>query len=419
MVRDPERFGRNVLQFSNPRLFETRLLDILDAVPMHVRLDHALDSTPTLNVLNSALTKAGMTGGPNTIINLAFRIAQLGVPVRLVTTVETSTMDTQWFLKHVSELLGTEMLAQVPIVSAADPKNPLSIGLNDVFLASHWTTAQQLKSVLPKMKNERFFYILQEFEPGFYSWSSNYALAVETYGMDFYPIINEKLLARHMFASGLGRLGEKSIQDSAIIFEPAVDGRIFKPNSDQTISANRPRRLLFYARPTNARNMFGLGIAALREATKSKELEAWDILAIGGRGSVPQMALNNGLVLKAAPWMNYDGYAGMLREADVLLCPMLSPHTSYPVLEMPATGGLSVTNTFSFKTREELETLSDGIVATEPTVEGLSAGIVDAVYRVNRGRIRNSSLNMARDWGSTLTPAAAQIAELFASITTS
>jgi hypothetical protein len=79
--------------------------------------------------------------------------------------------------------------------------------------------------------------------------------------------------------------------------------------------------------------------------------------------------------------MDYEGYARSLREADVLLCPMLSPHTSYPVLEMAASGGLSVTNTFANKTRAALEALSANIVAREPTIEALAEGLVEAARR--------------------------------------
>jgi hypothetical protein len=114
--------------------------------------------------------------------------------------------------------------------------------------------------------------------------------------------------------------------------------------------------------------------------------------------------------------MDYEGYARSLRDADVLLCPMLSPHTSYPVLEMVATGGLSVTNTFETKTRAALQALSDNIVASEPTVEGLAAGLIAAADRVNKRQTRTASINMARDWAVTLDPAAERLARLFASL---
>jgi len=408
---DPERFGRNLMQFTNRKLFEQRLVDVLDAVPMHVAVDPALPGRPHLNVLNSALTRNGMTGGPNTIVNLALRIARLGVPVRLVTTVATSTMDPAWFRTHAIQLVGDPNLPDVPVVTAAEPRQPLTIGPRDLFLATHWTTAQQLKRVLPRMAVQQFFYMLQEFEPAFYAWSSNYALALETYGMDFWPVFNESLLADYMLGQGLGRFADPALRERATIFEPAIEERLFHPPGAR--APGRPNRLLFYARPTNTRNMFGLGLTALRQASADPAFAGWEFLAIGGRGSVPPMDLQAGHRLQPAAWMDYDGYARSLREADVLLCPMLSPHTSYPVLEMAASGGLSVTNTFATKTRQALEALSNNIVAAEPTVEAMAEALIAAAKRVNAGRPHIASINMARDWATTLDPAAVRMAGLF------
>jgi O-antigen biosynthesis protein len=394
--RDPERFGRNLMQFTNRTLFEQRMVDVLDAVPMHVAVDPAMQGLAHLNVLSSALTRNGMTGGPNTIVNLALRIARLGVPVRLVTTVATSTMDPAWFRTHSVHLVGDPNLPEVPIVTAAAPGRPLTIGPRDMFLATHWTTAQQLKAVLPRMAIQQFFYMLQEFEPAFYAWSSNYALALETYGMNFWPVFNESLLASYMFGQGLGRFADPALRERATIFEPAIEERLFHPPS--AAGPLRPNRLLFYARPTNTRNMFGLGLTALRRAAADPAFAGWQFLAIGGRGGVPPLHLHAEHVLQPAGWMDYDGYAQSLREADVLLCPMLSPHTSYPVLEMAASGGLSVTNTFATKTRQALEALSANIVAAEPTVEAMTEGLIAAARQVNAGRPRVASINMARFW---------------------
>jgi hypothetical protein len=412
--RDPERFGHNLLQFTSPALFEQRLIDVLDAVPMHITIDSAASGRPHLNVLSSALTRSGMTGGPNTIINLALRIARLGVPVRLVTTVATSTLDPDWFHTHATQLVGGLDLPPVPIVTAADSARPLAVGPRDIFLATHWTTAQQLKALLPRMAVQQFFYMLQEFEPAFYAWSSNYALALETYSLDFWPIFNEALLAKYMFGLGFGRLADPELQQRATIFEPAIEERLFRPPI--VAEPGRPKRLLFYARPTNTRNMFGLGLMALRQAAADPAFAGWQFLSIGGRGSVPPLSLRDGHVLRPVDWMDYESYARSLGQADVLLCPMLSPHTSYPVLEMAASGGLSVTNTFATKTRAELERLSRNIIATEPTVEALAAGLIAAAQRANAGYPRVASIDMARDWAVTLDPAALRVAELFGAL---
>jgi len=338
-------------------------------------------------------------------------MARLGVPVRLVTTVATSELDPAWFRKHARQLVGDPNLPDVPIVTAAEATRPLPIGVNDMFLATHWTTAQQVKDVLPRMAMRQFFYMLQDFEPGFYAWSSNHARALETYGLDFWPVFNESLLAAYMLGHGFGRLGDPMLHDRATVFEPAIEERLFHPPARR--DPGRPKRLLFYARPTNSRNMFGLGLMALRLASADPAFAGWEFLSIGGRGSVPPLALRGGHMLLPEAWMDYEGYARSLQQADVLLCPMLSPHTSYPVLEMAASAGLSVTNTFETKTRAALEALSDNIVAAEPTVEAMAEGLLAAAERVNGGPARTASINMPRDWAETLDPAAQRLAGLF------
>jgi hypothetical protein len=382
---------------------------------MHVTVETSEALPPTLNVLSSALTISGMTGGPNTIINLALRIARLGVPVRLVTTVQSSTLSPAWFRGHAAQLIGQTGLPDVPIVTAAESGLPLAVGHRDIFLATHWTTAQQLKAVLPRMAVPQFFYMLQEFEPAFYAWSSNYARALETYGLDFWPIFNQSFLADYMLGQPIGRLADPLIRERATIFEPAVEERLFYPPENQAEA--RPKRLLFYARPTNTRNLFGLGVMALRQASAHPAFAGWEFLAIGGRGGVPTMRLAGPHVLWPAEWMDYEGYASSLRQADVLLCPMLSPHTSYPVLEMAASGGLSVTNIFATKTRAALEGLSENIIATEPTVEAMTAALIAAAQQVNGGRNAAPSINLPRDWAASLGPAAERVASLFRQLT--
>lgn len=412
LLRDPEAFARNVLQFTNPALFEQRLIDVMNAVPMHVRFDPGLDQTPRLNVLDSAWTQSGMTGGPNTVINLAVRIAREGIAVRLVSTVQPNRINPAWFQHHAASLAGDGGKVDLTLASAVHPDQPLTLGPGDGFLATHWTTAQQLQDVLPLLPIRQFFYMLQEFEPGFYPWSSNYARAVETFGMDFWPIVNEAMLADFLFCQPLGRLTDPIIRNRAMVFEPAVDATLFYP-SLVAAATDRPRRLLFYARPTNTRNMFGIGLMALRQIASEPAFADWEFLSIGSRGGVGDLSLGGGRVLRRAPWMDYAAYGELLRQADLLLCPMLSPHTSYPVLEMAACGGLSVTNSFATKTPAGLAALSQSIIGVDPTVAGFAEGLLRGARRINAGTPRDGTLTMARDWGLALDPVARRVADVF------
>ena len=407
--RDPQAFALNLMQVTHPALFRKRLIDIMNPAPLHLRVDPSLAGN-RLNVLNPGLSAEGMTGGPNTILNLAVRIARTGIPVRLVTTVSPSEVSEAWLRTHLAELLGGD-IPDMPIATASVAAAPLTVGPDEIFMATHWTTAQQLKPVLPQMRVRQFLYMLQEFEAGFYAWSSNYALALETYGMDFWPITNERLLAEHFFAQAVGRFADPEFRERLTTFEPAIDSRVFHPSTGQ--ATPQRRRLLFYARPSNHRNLFGIGLEALRLASEDPAMAEWELLAIGGRGGVPEIALAGGHVLRPATWRGYVAYGDQLRDADVLLAPMLSPHTGYPALEMAACGGIAVTNVFSVKTFAALSALSDNIVATEATVEGMAAGVLRAVRMVNStDSPRQGSLNLPNDWAETLDPAATRLAKV-------
>ena len=84
-----------------------------------------------------------------------------------------------------------------------------------------------------------------------------------------------------------------------------------------------------------------------------------------------------------APWLDLAGYAEQMRESDILLSLMLSPHPSYPPLEMAACGGLAVTTTFANKTPEALAELSANIIGVAPTLEDVAAGLEAAVARLD------------------------------------
>jgi O-antigen biosynthesis protein len=417
MLRDdPETFAANLLQFTNPARFRDRLVDVQTATPMHVRIDLALADRPALNVMQPILSPVSMTGGPNTIITLAYQLAREGVPVRIVTTRGNGETDPVWFRQHLLALTGAaEYPASLQVAFAGASQSPLRIGPSDMFLATHWTTAQQVKAVLPNMESKQFFYLIQDFEPGFHAWSSNYALALETYSLDFIPVINERMLSDYLAGQAIGRFSEPDFAASALVFEPAIDATLFHPAPQTDRARRRSRRLLFYARPTNQRNMLGIGLHALRAAITGGAFAnaAWEFLAIGGRGSLPDLDLGGGHVLRPAPWEDYAGYARQLRDADILLCPMLSPHTSYPVLEMAASGGVAVTNSFATKTPERLAKISENIIAALATIEGFTAALTEAAARIRHDRIAKGRPGLPGDWNAALTPVTQEMTRLF------
>jgi hypothetical protein len=406
LARDPEAFGRNLRQITDPAGFIDALIDVPDLKPLQLSVSESLP--PAFNIVLAKIAPGEMTGGPNTALNLAAHLAASGVQVRLISADIPIAGDRSWFASHLAKLSGLPDSATQIHLAGSD--EICRIGADDMFVATYWTTAHQVAAALPRLRKKEFFYLIQDFEPGFYPWSNRYAMALQTYAMPIKPVINEATLAAHFFDGGIGRFGADLRRESCLIFAPALDRALFHPQAENA-AREGPKKLLFYARPSNPRNLFGLGLAALRQAVAEGVFAGdWAFWAIGAGGALPELDLGQGHRLRLAPWRDYQDYAASLRQADILLCPMLSPHTSYPALEMAASGGLAVTNAFSAKTAEKLAAISPNIVAVEASIAGFAAGLRKAVARV--AVPRDGAMSLPRDWAeafAAIVPAMVEI----------
>lgn len=339
-----------------------------------------------------------MSGGPNTALHLGARVAARGIPVRIVATQGPVDSDLAALRAHAIGLAGlSEVAGDLTFESVAQPPMPLRLGRHDVLLATWWPTAHIARAALEATASREFLYLIQDFEPAFYPASSNAALAMATYDFPMRAIFNESLLQEHFRANRVGRFASPAVLDQSIVFEPAVDRALFRPSP-----RTGPRRLLFYARPMNARNAFELGLLALREAVQRGAFDAdWELSSIGDQ--VPELDLGAGRKLRPIPWQSFAEYAALLGRSDALLSLMLSPHTSYPPLEMAAAGGTVVTNVFGVKTASSLATLSSRIVAVEPSVEAL-AGALALVAAGPRNLSMTADLNAPSSWDLSLEP---------------
>jgi hypothetical protein len=304
-------------------------------------------------------------------------------------------------------------------VTIADGRNteaPLQIGENDVFLATAWWTAQMIHHQLGRIKVKRFFYLIQDFEPGLHAWSTDYALALETYSMDIIPIFNTELLRDYFSENRIGVFRDTHYSNRSMAFDPAIDRNHFyfvpKP-------ADRRRRLLFYARPGIAqRNLFEIGLAALHRAAANGVFsqESWELLYIGEQ--LPPTDLPRGIRIDPYPWLDFKSYAELMRSSDILLSLMLSPHPSYPPLEMASCGNVVITNTFACKTKEKLHEYSPNIIATEPYItavyEALRAG-VDMV----RGGVndRSDQSVLPATWGDAFATVIPELSRQWSELT--
>ena len=371
--------------------------------PLNLVVAPQLVNEPRLNLLVPGLAMRHLSGGPNTALEIAGRLALSGVRVRLISTEFAFDEDLAPFRAHMRGLLGTDLPADVQLVSANDRAVPLAIGARDLFMATAWWTAQQAKYAVRHTQHSRFVYLIQDYEPLFHPASTQQALAEETYSLDHLPVVNSQWLHEFLVRERIGRFADPAFVERSLVFQPAVDRTLFFPALDRSTRARR--RLLFYARPTGGlRNLFELGVAALEKAVADGTLdpERWELVGMGE--SFEAVSLGRGATLVPAPWLDLAGYAQQMRESDILLSLMLSPHPSYPPLEMAACGGLAVTTAFANKTPEALAELSANIIGIPPTLEGISEGLEAAVARLDdvEGRRAAAAINLPASWRSSL-----------------
>ena len=338
-------------------------------------------------------------------------LAAKGVSIRFVSTDAPVDADSAPFWDHVRTLTRIDRApSNMELVDAHDRSRTTSIGANDLFMATAWWTAQQAKYATRLTKQQTFLYLIQDYEPLLHAASTQYALASETYELPHVPIINTSLLHEFLTTQKIGLFKDEAFARSALVFEPALDQSIFHPR--EVPRSESRRRLLFYARPTNGlRNLFELGVAALQKAVGDGVLDPgrWEFVGMGE--SFAPVALGRGAVLRPAEWVNLERYARQMRESDILLSLMLSPHPSYPPLEMAASGGISVTTTFGTKTAERLSQLSRNIIGVDPTIESIATGLESAVRRLPRQneRLEDAHLALPESWADSFEPILPQL----------
>jgi glycosyltransferase involved in cell wall biosynthesis len=371
--------------------------------PLSLVVESRLVNEPRLNVLIPSLAMRHLSGGPNTALEIAGRLARSGVRIRLISTETAFDDDLAPFRAHMRGLLGTDLPTDVQLVSANDRTVPLAIGARDLFMATAWWTAQQAKYAVRQTEHSRFLYLIQDYEPLFHPASTQQALAAETYSLDHLPIVNSQWLHEFLVRERIGRFADPAFAERSLVFQPAVDRTLFFPALDRSVRTRR--RLLFYARPTGGlRNLFELGVAALEKAVAEGTLDArrWELVGMGE--SFSGVRLGQDATLVPAPWLPLRGYAQQMRESDILLSLMLSPHPSYPPLEMAACGGLAVTTVFGNKTSKALAELSANIIGIPATLEGISEGLEAAVARLDdvEGRRAAAAINLPESWRISL-----------------
>jgi hypothetical protein len=260
---------------------------------------------------------------------------------------------------------------------------PLSVEHDtDHFIATHWLTADFVVFVRERQRASNFpaknpfVYLIQDFEPGFYPWSSRYLLAESTYALseDTIAVFNTDLLKKFFERAG----HEFS---HAYAFEPRLNPEL-AIQKRRALNHEKRKLMLIYGRPSSPRNAFELIVDTLHIfAERYKSVQKWDILSLGephGRVRLP-----GGVSIRSGGKLSLDQYAQHLLDASVGLSLMVSPHPSYPPLEMAEFGVRVVTNTFANK---DLSARSKNILSvSDARPSSLADALIEACEAHEKG----------------------------------
>jgi len=360
--------------------------------------DHAPER---VNLLIPTIDLEHFFGGYIGKFNLAAKLAGRGMRVRLVTVDPVGPLPPDW-RRTVESYSGLAGLFDKVEVAFGRESPQVEMSRADHFVASTWWTAHLARDALEGTERERFLYLIQEYEPFTFAMGSMAALAHESYAFPHHALFSTGLLRDWFRERRLGVYAEgvEAGDAGSVAFQNAITD--VRPPPAAELAERTTRRLLFYARPEDhaARNMFELGALALSRAVETGVLRGgWELHGVGTTG--PQRPIQlGGAALELLPRRDQSGYADLLREHDVGLALMYTPHPSLPPIEMAAAGMLTVTNTFETKTADALTAISPNLIPSAPTVEGVVAALAEAVAGAEDAerRVSGADVRWSRGW---------------------
>jgi hypothetical protein len=142
----------------------------------------------------------------------------------------------------------------------------------------------------------------------------------------------------------------------------------------------KQKKILVYGRPSTPRNLFETIVEGARiwQGRDPDVNCTYDIVFAGE--TVDNSCLGELENARAAGKLSLKDYAQHLNEAAIGISMMLSPHPSYPPLEMAAAGCVTITNRFGEK---DLSQRADNIISLDVVTPGTLADALDvAVSRI-------------------------------------
>jgi len=343
-----------------------------------------------LNLLLPSINARHYFGGIHTAVQL-YRALAKHFPASRIILMDSGPDDAalSQFGDHAMVNCDADSTAAHQIVPFNDRYGrTISVGAADCWLTTAWWTTYSAQRLAAWQQQHfgtagRLINLIQDFEPGFYPWSSQFALALGTYRPEQdIGVFNTRLLADYFELQGLA-------YQRRFVFEPTLNEGL--RHALEQLRANSPprrRRMVVYARPSTPRNAFELLCEGLRTWGWSDQASAqWEVVAVGELTADFDLGP---FKIHALGKLDLPAYAQLLATSAIGVSLMISPHPSYPPLEMAAFGMGVVTNHFANK---NLDNFSPNIQSVKQfTPEAIAAAIAQEVGEWEKRKMLPASL---------------------------
>jgi hypothetical protein len=339
-----------------------------------------------LNLMVPAVSQRHVFGGIETALQVFDALRPYFDQVRIIVTDEAvpePRSDAYYGAWPIVPMASDAPSCNHIVAAGARWRQTLAVHAQDYFMATAWWTAHNALALLnwqqaqkPEASSRRMLYLIQDFEPGFYPWSSRYLLAQATYEQPRKTIalINSQWLADYLKAQSYEFPVSKVLQPR---LHPALAAA-----RERCETFAKERILLVYGRPGTERNAFSLILASLRIwASLYPQASQWQILSAGEEFA--PIDIGSGCTLHSVGKLSIGAYADLLCRTAVGFSLMVSPHPSYPPLEMAAFGASVVVNRFANK---DLSGVSPLLVsATPPNPDGFASALLTLTRAFDNG----------------------------------
>ncbi|MFC5741210.1 glycosyltransferase family 4 protein [Dyella tabacisoli] len=320
-------------------------------------------------------------GGYSTLVHLAEAFLCRGIPIGFFLFEDTADSFNFFCYRSPNSEL-TRRKNEIALFSAFS-EAPFLLGPDDVLIAYSAWQALAAGFYAKNLRSKKFVFLVQEYEAVFHGHDSAHFLVDMAYKKPHIALFNSVFLEKFFRQQGLGVFEKDKQSTDYITFEHVLTP--VSPPSSLVLQARKTRRVIVYARPeTHAqRNLTEICLIALREAiAKNIFGRDFEFIGVGALSGPHHVDLGWGRTLEICPKVDRDSYVELLQGADIGLSLMYAPHPSLIPYELANAGAIVVTNTFSNRSKLDIQARSPRLIPVDLSVDDIVAGLQEAVSKI-------------------------------------